>query len=46
LVAFKAKEENKIEMILELNKEGSSVPQIAKVSKKASKRLKKPLIIK
>ncbi len=37
LVATKAKEEGKIEMILEMDKEGFTIPQIAKVSKKSEK---------
>lgn len=37
LVAIKAKEEGKIEMILEMYKQGFTVPQIAKVSKKSEK---------
>ena len=37
LVAINAKEEGKIEMILEMDKEGFTAPQIAKVSKKSEK---------
>jgi len=37
LAAFKAKEEGKIEMILEMDKEGFTISQIAKLSKKRAR---------